>query len=84
MMTSCTSTTTFNKLMYQVAGNTVTDAGNNLNENQSEISSADSYWSGNGDLRTIAAQLGVANPEDLFTERFRVDRQKLEAMIRSK
>jgi protein bicaudal C len=49
-------------------------------ETQSEISSVESDWS---DLRSIAAQLGVANPDDLHTERFKIDRQKLEDMIKS-
>lgn len=47
----------------------------------SEISSVESDW---GDLRLIAAQLGVANPDDLHVERFKVDRQKLEDMIKGK
>lgn len=45
----------------------------------SEISSADSDWS---DIRAIALKLGVANPDDLHTERFKVDRQKLEQMLK--
>uniref|UniRef100_A0A1B0BFZ2 SAM domain-containing protein n=1 Tax=Glossina palpalis gambiensis TaxID=67801 RepID=A0A1B0BFZ2_9MUSC len=49
-------------------------------ETQSEISSADSDWS---DVKTIANKLGVANPEELHTERFKVDRQKLEQMIKN-
>ncbi|KAI9575920.1 protein bicaudal C [Glossina fuscipes] len=49
-------------------------------ETQSEISSADSDWS---DVKTIANKLGVANPEELHTERFKVDRQKLEQMIKT-
>ncbi|XP_036321963.1 protein bicaudal C-like [Rhagoletis pomonella] len=48
-------------------------------ETQSEISSADSDWS---DIRAIALKLGVANPDDLHTERFKVDRQKLEQMLK--
>uniref|UniRef100_A0A182J0X5 Uncharacterized protein n=1 Tax=Anopheles atroparvus TaxID=41427 RepID=A0A182J0X5_ANOAO len=48
-------------------------------ETTSEISSVESDW---GDLRSIAAQLGVANPDDLHVERFKVDRQKLEDMIK--
>ena len=49
-------------------------------ETQSEISSVDSDYS--GDIRAIALQLGVANVEDLSNERFKVDRQKLESMIK--
>lgn len=49
-------------------------------ESQSEISSVDSDWS---DLKMIAAQLGVINPDDLVTERFRIDRTKLENMIKT-
>lgn len=48
-------------------------------ETQSEISSADSDWS---DIRAIALKLGVANPDELHTERFKVDRQKLEQMLK--
>lgn len=48
-------------------------------ESQSEISSVDSDWS---DLRSIAAQLGVTNLDDLHSERFKIDRQKLEDMIK--
>lgn len=50
-------------------------------ETQSEISSIDSDWS---DIKSIAMQLGVANPDELVTQRFKVDRQKLENMIISK
>lgn len=48
-------------------------------ETQSEISSVDSDWS---DIRAIAMKLGVKNPDDLHTERFKVDRQKLEQLIK--
>lgn len=50
-------------------------------ESQSEISSVDSDWS---DIKSIALKLGVPNADDLVSERFKVDRQKLESMIRSK
>ncbi|XP_017067124.1 protein bicaudal C [Drosophila eugracilis] len=49
-------------------------------ETQSEISSVDSDWS---DIRAIALKLGVQNPDDLHTERFKVDRQKLEQLIKA-
>lgn len=49
-------------------------------ESQSEISSVDSDWS---DIKSIALKLGVANADDLISERFKVDRQKLESMIQS-
>ncbi|XP_017024010.1 protein bicaudal C [Drosophila kikkawai] len=49
-------------------------------ETQSEISSVDSDWS---DIRAIAMKLGVQNPDDLHTERFKVDRQKLEQLIKA-
>lgn len=49
-------------------------------ESQSEISSVDSDWS---DIKSIALKLGVANADDLVSERFKVDRQKLESMIQS-
>lgn len=62
----------FNKLIYESV--------RRHSESQSEISSVDSDWS---DIKSIALQLGVANPDDLLTERFKIDRQKLENMIRS-
>lgn len=49
-------------------------------ETPSEVSSVNSDWS---DLQTIAAELGVTNLEDLYTERFKVDRTKLSSMITS-
>ncbi|XP_058818853.1 protein bicaudal C [Topomyia yanbarensis] len=69
MMTSCTP---FNKHIFINGGPPSETTG-------SEISSVESDW---GDLRLIAAQLGVANPDDLHVERFKVDRQKLEDMIK--
>lgn len=62
----------FNKLIYESV--------RRQSESHSEISSVDSDWS---DIKSIALQLGVANPDDLLTERFKIDRQKLENMIRS-
>lgn len=49
-------------------------------ENQSEISSVESDFS---DIRTVGATLGI-NPEDLHMERFKIDRTKLEDMLKSK
>lgn len=63
----------FNKLLYQ--------AIRPSSESQSEISSVDSDWS---DIRSIALQLGVSNPDELANERFKIDRQKLENMIKGK
>lgn len=63
----------FNKLIFESVRRT--------SESQSEISSVDSDWS---DIKTIALQLGVQNPDELTTERFKIDRQKLETMMRSK
>lgn len=49
-------------------------------ESQSEASSsAESDWS---DINSIALQMGI-HPKDLCVERFKVDRQKLENMIKS-
>lgn len=49
-------------------------------ESQSEASSsAESDWS---DMNGIALQLGL-HPKELCIERFKVDRQKLENMIKS-
>uniref|UniRef100_T1GG44 K Homology domain-containing protein n=1 Tax=Megaselia scalaris TaxID=36166 RepID=T1GG44_MEGSC len=61
------------------AGTPATSSGP-PSETQSEISSVDSDWS---DIRAIANKLGVQNPDDLHTERFKVDRQKLENMIKN-
>ena len=79
----------YNKLMYAatVAGSAVGTLAGSLgppsngapSETQSEISSVDSDWS---DIRSIALKLGVSNPEDLHTDRFKVDRSKLEEMIK--
>ncbi|XP_053958137.1 protein bicaudal C [Anastrepha ludens] len=90
MMLSCAQ---INKLLYSTAGELTTvapatcSAPHSLgaassgagSETRSEISSADSDWS---DIRAIALKLGVANPDDLHTERFKVDRQKLEQMLK--
>lgn len=91
-MLSCAS---FNKLIYPTAADVTamasgktTPVGVNLNslpvprapsETQSEISSVDSDWS---DIRAIALKLGVQNVDDLHTERFKVDRQKLEQLLK--
>ncbi|XP_023162321.1 protein bicaudal C isoform X2 [Drosophila hydei] len=92
-MLSCAS---FNKLIYPTAADVTamasgktTPVGVNLNslpvprapsETQSEISSVDSDWS---DIRAIALKLGVQNVDDLHTERFKVDRQKLEQLLKA-
>lgn len=47
----------------------------------SEISSVESDFS---DLKSIAAGLGIVDPEEVYTERFKIDRLKLEDMIKSK
>lgn len=78
-----------NKLLYPTAATvaaasaaaTLASSSGAPSETQSEISSVDSDWS---DIRAIAMKLGVANPDDLHTERFKVDRQKLEQMIKGK
>lgn len=49
-------------------------------EPSSEASSIESNFS---DLRTIAAGLGILNPDEIYTERFKIDRMKLEDMIKS-
>lgn len=50
-------------------------------DTRSESSSMDSDWS---DLKSIAMELGVTNLDNLHTERFKIDRQKLCDMIQSK
>lgn len=47
----------------------------------SEISSVESNFS---DLKSIALGLGIVDPEEVYTERFKIDRLKLEDMIKSK
>lgn len=46
----------------------------------SEISSVESDFS---DLKSIAAGLGIVDPEEVYTERFKIDRLKLEDMLKS-
>lgn len=86
---SSTMISCINKLLYTnaatvVAASAVANFASSSgapSETQSEISSVDSDWS---DIRAIALKLGVSNPDDLHTERFKVDRQKLEQMIKGK
>lgn len=47
----------------------------------SELSSVESDFS---DLNKIIAGLGIIDPEEVYTERFKIDRLKLEEMIKSK
>lgn len=47
----------------------------------SEISSVESDFS---DLRTIAAGLGIMEQEEIYTERFKIDRGKLEDMLKGR
>jgi hypothetical protein len=46
----------------------------------SEVSSVESDFS---DLKSIAAGLGIIDLEEIYTERFKIDRMKLEDMIKS-
>ena len=54
-------------------------SGGAPSETHGEISSVDSDWS---DIRSIALKLGVSNPDELHTDRFKVDRSKLDEMIK--
>lgn len=45
----------------------------------SEISSIESDFS---DLKTIAAGLGILDQEEIYIERFKIDRTKLEDMLK--
>lgn len=47
----------------------------------SELSSVESDFS---DLKSIVAGLGIVDFEEVYTERFKIDRAKLEDMIKSK
>uniref|UniRef100_A0A1A9WTZ7 SAM domain-containing protein n=1 Tax=Glossina brevipalpis TaxID=37001 RepID=A0A1A9WTZ7_9MUSC len=73
-----------NKFMYpstaSAASAALGSSSGAPSDTQSEISSTDSDWS---DIKTIANKLGITNPEELYTERFKVDRQKLEQMIKA-
>lgn len=62
---------------YSLAGS----SGPPSEAQSSEISSVESDFS---DLRSIAAGLGIVDPEEVYTERFKIDRLKLEDMIKSK
>lgn len=62
-----------NKHIFGISG------GTQSSETQSEISSVESGFS---DLKAIAVQLGVNNPDDLYMERFKIDRTKLEDLLR--
>lgn len=46
----------------------------------SELSSIESDFS---DLKSIIAGLGIVDPDEVYTERFKIDRAKLEEMIKS-
>lgn len=46
----------------------------------SELSSVESDFS---DLKSIIAGLGIVDPDEVYTERFKIDRAKLEEMIKS-
>lgn len=48
-------------------------------EMSSEISSVESDFS---DLKTIALGLGILEIEEIYTERFKIDRTKLEEMLK--
>lgn len=54
---------------------------NSISGPPSEISSIESDFS---DLRTIAAGLGITELEEVYTERFKIDRTKLEEMLKCK
>lgn len=48
-------------------------------ESQSEVSSVESE---RNDIANIALQLGISNQDELIDDRFKVDRQKLENLIK--
>lgn len=62
----------FNNLLYQNVQPTA--------ESRSEVSSNESEWS---DINSIAQQMGVTVAE-LQVDRFKVDRSKLEIMVKGK
>lgn len=70
-MASCVTFTQFN----------MQNNNDQQSDTRSESSSMDSDWS---DLKSIAMELGVTNLDNLHTERFKIDRQKLCDMIQSK
>lgn len=68
----------FNRLAYSSAMGSVPSIASS--ESQSDVSSIGSDWS---DVKVIAERLGITDESDLKNDRFKVDRQKLENMIKS-
>lgn len=77
-MTTPQQSVPFNILTSRFAAIAGTSSGPPSEAPSSEISSVDSF----SDLRTIAAGLGITDPEEIYTERFKIDRTKLEEMIK--
>lgn len=77
-MTTPQQSVPFNILSSRFAAIAGTSSGPPSEAPSSEISSVDSF----SDLRTIAAGLGITDPEEIYTERFKIDRTKLEEMIK--
>lgn len=48
------------------------------------ISERTSHWDSREELRDLVTQLGLTGVEDLYQDRFRVDRRKLEHMLLGK
>lgn len=78
-MTSQQQQNSYNILTSRFAAIAGSSSGPPSEAQSSEISSVDSI----SDLRTVAAGLGI-DPEEIYTERFKIDRTKLEDMIKRK
>lgn len=68
----------FNVLSSRFSSIAGTSSGPPSEAPSSEISSVDSV----SDIRTIAAGLGITDPDEIYSERFKIDRTKLEEMIK--
>ncbi|XP_070492413.1 protein bicaudal C isoform X2 [Chironomus tepperi] len=77
-MTTPQQSVPFNILSSRFSSIAGTSTGPPSEAPSSELSSVDSF----SDLRTIAAGLGITDPEEIYTERFKIDRIKLEEMIK--
>lgn len=76
LMSSAPSIPSLMSTRFSMAGS----SGPPSEAQSSEISSVESDFS---DLKSIAAGLGIVDPEEVYTERFKIDRLKLEDMLKS-
>jgi len=60
------------------------DTMSEVSESGTTTSGWASRWDSREDLRDLVSRLGLNDPSELFQERFRVDRGKLEKMLTGK